>query len=120
MTKATLLVLIDIAQALADIEDTVLILLCLGIELAQMFIRERLLKEVLIQLAFFLRTQDQAYLLYSTLDQLFQQDEDDRTYHTVRTRHGEEVFLNGTRSRIEACAKACHGDDSLANGMDGM
>jgi hypothetical protein len=38
MTKAALLFLIDIVEALADVEDMVLILLGLGIELAQMFL----------------------------------------------------------------------------------
>ena len=120
MSKAPLLVLIDIAQTLADVQNAILILLSLRIELAQVFIRQRTIKKVLIQLAFFFRTQHQTDFLDTTLHQLFQQDEDDWTHHTIGTWHGEEIFLDGTGGGIEACAKACHRDDSLADGMYGM
>ena len=120
MTEAALLVLIDVMQTLADVQNVVLVLLGRQRQLAQMFLGQLSLEELRILLAFLLGTQHQTDFLNTTLDKLFQQDEDDWTDHSVGTGYGEEVFLQCTGSRIEARTEACHGNDSLADGMNGL
>ena len=118
MAEAALLTLIDIVQALADVEDVGLILPGLGIELAEMLVGEGPLEVVGILLALLLGAEHEAYLLDAALDELFEQDEDDGPHHAIMTRYGEEILLQGTGGRIEPGAKACHGNDGAAHGVD--
>ena len=117
MTKTAFLALIDIMQAFANVQDMVLVLLGLLIQLTQVFLAQLVFKEFRILQAFLLRAQHQADFLDTTLHQLFEQDKNDRAYHAIRTGNGEEILLQGTCSRIQTGAKACHRDDSLTNGM---
>ncbi len=64
--------------------------------------------------------QHQTNLLDATLDEFFEQDENHGAHHTIRTRYGEEIFLKTSGGWIETGAKACHGNDGLANGMNGV
>ena len=120
MTEAALLTLVDIMQVLPDIEDARLLLLGLGIEFAQVLLRERALEIVGILLALLLGTQHETDLLDTALDEFLEQDENHRTNHTVGTGDGKKVLLQGTGGRIETGAEAGYGDDGLADGMHGL
>ena len=55
---------------------------------------------------------------YLDYEKTGQQNQDDRTHSTVRTRDGEKVFLQRAGSRIQTSTKASHGDDGTTNGMN--
>ena len=82
-----------------------------------MLVGEGSLEIVSIQLALLFGTQHETDLLDATPDEFFEQDEDDRAHHTIGTRNGEEIFLQGPGGGIETCAKACHRDNRLTHRM---
>ena len=100
MTEAALFVLVDVVQTFANVEDAVFVFLSLFVEFAQVFVTELTLEEIGVLDALLLATQHETDLLDTTLDELLQENEDDRTYHTVSTGDGEKVLFQGTGGRI--------------------